>query len=103
MHEIDLAIAVELTENRLADEPILVRLQVGLDRQTAFGCRVDHADFPNTDEAHVQCARNGRGSEREYVDGLAQLLELLLMPNAEALLLVDDEQAEALEVDVLLQ
>ena len=47
---------------------------------------------------HLQRARDRRGGEREHVDVGAQLLELLLVGDAEALLLVDDHQAEALEL-----
>ena len=54
----------------------------------------------HADERQVERARNRRGGEREHVDELEQLLELLLVQDAEALLLVDDDQAEILENDV---
>ena len=44
----------------------------------------------------------GRGGEGEDVDGGAEGLEPLLVLDAEALLLVDDDQAEILELHVLL-
>ena len=52
------------------------------------------------DERHVQGARDGRGAHGEHVDFLAHLLEALFVADAEALLFVDDEQAEVLELDV---
>ena len=49
----------------------------------------------------MQRARNGRGGHGEHVDLFAHLLQALLVAHAEALLFVDDEQAEVLELDVL--
>ena len=47
---------------------------------------------------HVQRARDGRGGQRQHVHLAAQLLEPLLVRHAEALLLVDDQQAQVLEL-----
>jgi hypothetical protein len=49
-------------------------------------------------ERHAQRARDGRGREREHVHLGAQLLHLLLVAHAEAVLLVDDEQAQVVEL-----
>jgi hypothetical protein len=45
----------------------------------------------------------GRGGQREQVHVGAQRLQRLLLAHAEALLLVDDDQAEVLEAHVALQ
>ncbi len=45
----------------------------------------------------MQGARNGRGAERESVNIFAHLFEAFLVGDAEALLFVDDEQAELLK------
>ncbi len=45
--------------------------------------------------------RDGRRGQGQDVDRGLELLDLLLVADAEALLLVDDEQAEVLEADVL--
>ena len=42
----------------------------------------------------------GGGGEGEHVGGLAHLLELLLLGHAEALLLVDDDQPQVVELHV---
>ena len=42
----------------------------------------------------------GVADKRDHVDVGPQLLDLLLVLDAEALLLVDDQQAEVLELDV---
>ncbi len=48
----------------------------------------------------MECARYRGRAEREEVDLGAQLLEVLLVRDSEALLLVDDDEAEVLEADV---
>ena len=48
----------------------------------------------------MQRARDRRGRHGQHVDLLAHLLQPLLVAHAEALLLVDDEQAQVLELDV---
>ena len=49
------------------------------------------------------CSVRGMGVARhgEHVDFLAHLLQALFVADAEALLLVDDQQAEVLKLDVL--
>ena len=54
-------------------------------------------------ERHVERARDRRRGERQHVDLGAQPLQPLLLAHAEAVLLVDDDEAEALELDVGLQ
>ncbi len=51
----------------------------------------------------MQGARDRRGGQGEHVDLGAQLLEPLLVGDAEALLLVDDDQPQILEAHVALQ
>ena len=52
-------------------------------------------------ERQVERPRDRRRRQRQHVDLAAQLLEPLLGGDAEALLLVDDDQAEVAEPDVL--
>jgi hypothetical protein len=49
---------------------------------------------------HLHGAGDGRGREGEHVDLLADVLELLLGLDAEALLLVDDHEAQVVRVYV---
>ena len=48
----------------------------------------------------MQRARDGRGRHGEHVDLLAHLLDAFLVAHAEALFLVDDEQAEVGELEI---
>ena len=74
-----------------------------LDRQAVARRRLDHRHVADAGQRHVQRARNRRRRHRQHVHLLAQLLDPLLVRHAEALLLVDDEQAEVAERDVLRQ
>ncbi len=49
-------------------------------------------------QRHAQRARDRRGGQRQHVDLGAQRLHRLLVAHAEAVLLVDDQQAQALEL-----
>ena len=75
----------------------------GADRQPIGGRRRDDRDLAQAAHRHLQRARDGRRGQRQHVDLRAQLLEPLLVRDAEALLLVDHDQAEVLEAHVLRQ
>ena len=75
----------------------------GADRQPVGGRRGDDRDLAQPAHRHLQRARDRRRGQRQHVDLRAQLLEPLLVGDAEALLLVDDQQAEVLEAHVARQ
>ena len=52
-------------------------------------------------QRHLQRARDGAGRQREHVDALGHALHGLLVRHPEALLLVDHQEAEVLELHVL--
>ena len=62
---------------------------------------IDMSRMPTSDMFSVRGI--GVARHRQHVDLLPQLLDLLLVRDAEALLLVDDQQAEIAELDVLRQ
>ena len=49
----------------------------------------------------MQRARDRRGRHREHVHRLFHVLDAFLVPDAEALLLIDDKQAEVFELHIL--
>ena len=98
--EVDLAAALQLHLDGGADDLFIELGDDGLNGHAIFGRRFNDAHVAQADERHVQGARNGRGAHGEHVDLLAHLLEALLVAHAEALLFIDDEQAEVLELDV---
>ena len=102
VHEIDLAAAIELAHDGLADDVLVIGRNDRRDRQAILGRRVDHAHVAHAHERHVQRARDGGGGERQHVDLLPQLLQPLLVQYAKALLLIDDDQPQVLEHDIFL-
>ena len=64
---------------------------------------MDHAHVADAGQRHVQGARDGRGGEGKDIHLGAHLLEAFLVGHAKAVFLVDDDQAEVVESDVLLQ
>ena len=101
--EVDLAAARELAADRARDHLLIELDDVGLDRQAILRRRLDDRHVADADERHVQRPRNRRRGHRQHVDLLPQLLDLLLVRDAEPLLLVDDEQPEIAELHVLRQ
>ena len=95
--------ALELRANRALDHRRVELHDLRLDRQPVARRRLDHRHVANADQRHVQRPRNRRRRHRQHVDLLPELLDLLLVRDAEALLFVDDEQAEVAEDDVLRQ
>src|SRR5207253_743356 len=61
----------------------------------------DHAHVAQAGEGHREGPRDRRRGQRQYVDSLPKLLEPLLMGDAEALLLVHNDQADVSELHVL--
>ena len=63
----------------------------------------DHREIADAFERHRERARDGRRRQRQHVDLRTKALQLLLLAHAEAVLLVDDDEAEVLELHVGLQ
>ena len=100
---IDLPAALQLAAHGVAEDVPVVLHDEGLHGHAVLRRLLDGRHVADAGEGHVERARNGRGREREHVDIAAELLDVLLVADAEALLLVDDEQAELLELHALLQ
>src|SRR3954451_7002490 len=100
VHEERLALALLLADERLLDEVLVVLADVGLHGAAALGRRLDDADVAHAGEGHLQRARDRRGAHRDDVDLELELSEQLLLLDAEALLLVDDDQADVLAAQV---
>ena len=62
---------------------------------------LNRGEVANPREGKVERARDRRGGEGHHVEFGAERLHALLGGDAEAVLLVDDEQAEMLEGHVL--
>ena len=98
--EEDLAVAQQLAAYGGGDLAVLVGADVGQHRVTLLGRRRDRGHLADAGDRHLERARDRRRAHREHVDAGAQPLHLLLVLDAEPLLLVDDDQAEVLDPDV---
>ncbi len=95
-----LALTQQLAPDGFDGDTFVVLADVRQDRLTLGRWCLQQREVADTDEAHLERARDGCGGEREDVDVRLHLLHLLLVLHPETLLFVDDEQAEILEVDV---
>ena len=93
VHVEDLALAQQLAPDGLGDGRLVVLAHVGEDRPAVGRRGVDHRQVPDAGEGHLEGARDGAGGQGEHVDPLGQPLDRLLVGDAEALLLVDHQQA----------
>ena len=97
VHEEDLALAHELAVDGGRDLLVVVGADEGQDRMALLRRRLDHRHLPDPGDGHLQGARDRGRRHGQDVDVGPQRLEVLLVLDAEALLLVDDDQAEVLE------
>ena len=99
--EVDLALTVQLANDRMANQLLVEADDSGFDGEPIGRRRLQVADIANPQQRQVQRSRNRRRRHGQDIDLLAQVFEPFLVLDAEALLLVDDHQAEVLELDVL--
>ena len=99
-HVVHLATAAHFQTNRRAHHVGVVLPHVH-DHGAAPGRRrSDQAHVTHATRGHLHGSRNRRCREREHIDLLAQVLELLLVLHTKALFLVDDHQAQVLGVHI---
>ena len=91
-----LPVAQQLAAQRRGDLLVVVRPDVGQHRVALLGRGQDRRHLADAGQAHLQRAGNRGGAHRQHVDVGAHRLDVLLVLDAEALLLVDDHQAEVL-------
>ena len=89
----DLTLAQELAPDGAEREPLVVLADVREHRLPVLGRRVDGRHVADAGERHLERPRDRRRRHREHVDLRAELLQPLLVGDAEPLLLVDDDEA----------
>ena len=99
-HVVHLAMAVQLAADGTAHHVGVPLAHLHLHGPSLVGRGHDQAHFAHAGKRHLHGARDGRSRKREHIDTLAQVLHLLLMPHAEALFLVDDDQAQIVRVHI---
>ena len=85
----------------LGKDDVVVFQHKGLHGLPLDGRLFDGGKVPDAAHGHVQGAGDGSGRQGEHVHPDEVLLELFLVFDTEALLLVDDDKAEVMELHVL--
>ena len=98
-----LPLAGELTPDGGDDLALVVGAGKGEHRMAFLRRGGDGTHLTNTRHRHLQGAGNRGGAHGEHVDIDAQLLESLLVLDTEALLLVDDDQSQVVELHLAAQ
>ena len=98
VHQVDLPAPAQLELDGGLHQLVAPGRHHGLDGEAVLGRGLDEADLAQAREAHVERARDGRGAQGELIHVEPQLLQPLLVAHAEALLLVDDHQAQVREL-----
>ena len=96
-----LSAAIALAQQRLAHDQLVERRDEGAHGEPIDRRRRDDRQFAHAGQGELQRARNRRRRQRQHMHFGAQLLQPLLVADAEMLLLVDDDEAEILERDRL--
>ena len=98
-----LSAALVLPLERRLHDLLVVLADGGADRPAALRRRLDDRDVAQAGQRHVQRPRNRRRRKREDVDLEPERAQQLFLRDAEALLLVEDDEAEVLGDDVARQ
>ena len=93
-----LSAARELPADGRADRRVGVARDVRLGGDALARGRAQEREVARAGHGEVERARDGRRAHRQHVGRRAQALEELLVPDPEALLLVDDDEAEVVEL-----
>jgi len=95
-----LSAAIQFAHNRFPHQFLVIRTNVGNDRQAFLWRRVDVGNIPDAAQRHIQGARDRCGSEGEHVHFGAQLFEMLFVGHAKTLLFINNDQSEVFEFDI---
>ena len=86
-------------QQRLAQHDGVPRGDVGAHRQAVDRRGLDHRQLAQAAHRHLQRARDRRRRQRQHVNVGLERLQPLLVGDSEMLLLIDNHQPEALEID----
>ena len=100
VEEEHLAAAFHLAADGVADDAFVVGADGGGNRHPVRRRGVDGGHVARAHQRHVERARDRRGGECQHIHLAEELFELLLVGDAEALLLIDDDEAEILELHI---
>ncbi len=100
VHEENLSAPIQLADNGFPNQFGRVGSDVCDDWQPFFRRTVDCGDVAHATERHIERTGNGRGRHGQHVHFFAHLLEMFFVSHAEALLFINNQQTQVLEMDV---
>ena len=103
MQEEHLSAAVELVIDDALDLLLVEQDDFRLDRDTVGRRRLDDGQVTRTQQGELQGTGDRGSRQGKRIHGMLDLAELFLRRNAELLLLVDDQEAEVLELEPVAQ
>ena len=101
VYVVDLAFPGQLPPAGFLHQLAVIFHDIGLDRTPVHRRLLKQAHIPDPHQTHMQGPGNGSRRERQHIHRLPKLLDLLFMPHAEALLLIDHQEAEVMKCHVL--
>ena len=101
VQKINLPAACEFAIDGVADDALVVATDDSLDRLAIRRRGFDHGHVPRTHEREVERSRNRSRRKRKHIDEAEFFLKRILVLHAEALLLIDNDEAKILENDIL--
>ena len=100
---VHLSAPTNFTPDGVHEHRPVVLQHIGLHRLPILGRLVDNGHIPQTGQRHVQRSGDRGGREGQHIHLLGQFLQPLLVGDPKPLFLVNDQQAQILELDALLQ
>src|SRR4029077_3815083 len=101
MHEENLSMPGQFLLDGAANQRFGKWSDHGLNGQAVLRRRFDDAHVAQTNERHIERAWNGSRRKRQDVDIKLELLEAFLVRDAKALLLIHNQEAEVVKLNVL--
>ena len=89
---------MELAPNRLVYHEVVIFQNICLDRHSVARCLVEHGHIAYGIHRHIQRSRYRRCRQRQNIDILRYLLQLLLVGDAEALFFVYYDESEVMKL-----
>ena len=94
IYVIHLSTPAKLPADGFPNSLLIILHNVCLDRHTIHRRLFQNAHITDTDETHMKSSRNWRCRQRQYIHIFFHLLDLLLVSNTKALLLINDQKSK---------
>ena len=98
---INLAAPSQLSSDSFPDSLLIILHHISLDRHTIHRRLLQHTHVTDSNHTHMKGSWNGCRSQSQNINILFQLLDFLLVGNAETLFLVNDQKPQILILHIL--